>query len=202
MNRFVSASLVILACFFGQAAIAQDKAPEGDSEAAIAKAGSAETCDSRPVINKKSLKIRGYDVVEQVELTGFGPGWSAVLLKLALPEAENQALAAVNRLYILDGDRIEFDSFSFDAIEDGIEPSVSTRTFFQMKWEVTMKGKAPSGLLLTGIVPRQLPGDKIRVATRTLVLTWSKGNGFHESADVVSREPARLNGGTLTVPVN
>lgn len=158
--------------------------------------------DTRPVINKKSLKIRGYDVAEQKELPGFGPGWTAVLLTLALPEAENEALSSISRLYILDGDRIEFDSFAFDAIEDGIEPSVSTRTFFKMAWDVTMKGRNPVGLVLKGLVPRQSPGDPVRVATRTLVLTWDKKHGFREAVDVVSREPARISGGVLTVPAN
>lgn len=161
-----------------------------------------EVCDVRPVINKKSLKVRGYQVVEQVELSAFGNGWSAVLLSLALPEAETEALSAVSRLYILEGDRIEFDSFAFDSIEDSIEPSINTRTFFKMKWEVLYKGKTPSGLVLTGIVPRQASGEKVRVATRTLVLQWTPATSFRETADVVSREPARVSGGIMTVPVN
>lgn len=202
MKKIAVACLVAASFLFSNMSTAQEALPEGGAECVPKADAVAAPVDNRPVINKKSLKIRGYDVIEQVELAQFGPGWSAVLLKLALPEAENEALAEVSRLYILEGDRIEFDSFAFDAIEDGIEPSVSTRTFFRMKWEVTMKGKSPGGLILTGIVPRQLPGDKIRVATRTLVLTWSKANGFREVADVVSREPARVNGGIMTVTVN
>lgn len=176
-------------------AFAQDK-PAGDDKAASAPV------DKRPVINKRSLKIRGYKVAEQVELSDFGPGWSAVHLTLDLPEAQNKALSSISRLYVLDGDRIEFDSFAFDTIEDGIEPSVNTRTFFDMKWEVTKKGRRPSGLVLKGIVPRQSAGEDVRVETRTLVLIWSKDNGFQETADVVSRDPARISSGILTVPVN
>ena len=202
MKSIAVASFVTSSILFACSAMAQDALPEPAAECVPKAEAPVAPVDNRPIINKKSLKMRGYDVIEQVELAQFGPGWSAVLLKLALPEAENEALAEVSRLYILEGDRIEFDSFAFDAIEDGIEPSVSTRTFFRMKWEVTMKGKSPSGLILTGIVPRQLPGDKIRVATRTLVLTWNKASGFREVVDVVSREPARVNGGIMTVTVN
>ena len=195
-RTFVFIFLMIFA-FVAFPALAQDELPPNESIPSTPKVQ-----DNRPVINKKSLKIRGYQVEEQVELPGFGPGWSAVHLTLALPEAENKALSSVSRLYILDGDRIEFDSFIFDAIEDGIEPSVNTRTFFQMKWNVSMKRSKPAGLVLKGIVPRQAPGDNIRVAMRTLVLVWSKKDGFRETADVISREPARISSGRLTVPVN
>ncbi|HOD06779.1 MAG TPA: hypothetical protein PKG98_01650 [Myxococcota bacterium] len=194
-------TLMVLATAF--VAIAQEKAPAEPGQAPAAlEAPAPEVCDNRPVINKKSLKMRGYEVVDQVDLASFGPGWSAVLLSLKLEDSETDALAAVNRLYILDGDRIEFDSFSFDAIEDAIEPSVSTRTFFQLKWEIRMKGKVPNGLVLTGIVPRQAQGEPVCTSNRTLVLGWSKTKGFFESADVVSRDPARVSGGIVTVPVD
>lgn len=198
MKRLISVFLAMMVVLGVRAAVAQTAV----EPVAVLEAPNAGVCDNRPIINKKSLKMRGYEVVEQVDLAGFGPGWSAVLLSLQLPEADMEALSTISRFYILDGERIEFDSFNFDAIEDGIEPSVSTRTFFGMKWEIQMKGKSPSGLILTGIVPRQAPGEKIRIATRTLVLRWSKSGGFAEAADVVSSEPARVSGGIMTVPVN
>ena len=199
MNRLLSVFVLLAVVLGANVAFAQ---AAGDGTTPALEQAGAPVCDNRAVINKKSLKMRGYEVIEQVELTGFGPGWTAVLLSLRLPESETDALATISRLYILDGDRIEFDSFAFDAIEDAIEPSTSTRTFFGMKWEVMMKGKAPGGLVLTGIVPRQAPGDPVKIATRTLVLRWSKGGGFKEAADVISCEPARVSGGIITVPVN
>lgn len=202
MKSIAVASFVTSSILFACSAMAQDALPEPAAECVPKAEAPVAPVDNRPIINKKSLKMRGYEVIEQVELTGFGPGWTAVLLSLRLPESETDALATINRLYILDGDRIEFDSFAFDAIEDAIEPSTSTRTFFGMKWEVMMKGKAPGGLVLTGIVPRQAPGDPVKIATRTLVLRWSKAGGFKEAADVISCEPARVSGGIITVPVN
>ncbi|HNZ02814.1 MAG TPA: hypothetical protein PKK50_01605 [Myxococcota bacterium] len=203
MRRTISILTAVMVFAGARFALAQEKGPTEPGQApAVLEAQAPEVCDNRPVINKKSLKMRGYEVVDQVDLTSFGPGWSAVLLSLKLEDAETDTLAAVNRLYILDGDRIEFDSFSFDAIEDAIEPSVSTRTFFKMKWEVRMKGKSPNGLVLTGIVPRQAQGEPVRTSNRTLVLGWSKTTGFFEAADVVSRDPARVSGGIVTVPVD
>jgi len=56
--------------------------------------------------------------------------------------------------------------------------------------------------VLTGVIPRQADGDPIRIATRTLVLRWTRAGGFQETADVISREPARVSGGIMTVPIN
>jgi len=199
MKKLISVVVAVLVVVGAASASAQT---DGATGGAALEAPSPEVCDNRPVINKKSLKMRGYEVVEQVDLAGFGPGWTAVLLTLRLPEAALESLTAISRLYILEGDRIEFDSFAFDAIEDGIEPSVNTRTFFNMKWEIQMRGKSPSGLILTGIVPRQAPGSDVRTASRTLVLRWSKSGGFSEAADVISCDPARVSGGIMTVPIN
>lgn len=158
--------------------------------------------DDRPVFVLKAFTSRGYQIESRTELKGIGKGLQVLVLALDMPEADGKAksLARLHRLFVLDGERVELDSFIEDGVEDGIEPSINTPTFFGLTWTVT-KGKAPQ-LVLAGVTPQQIPGEPVRVGHRTLVLSWTSDGGFDAVADVVSARPATLAPGELKVPLS
>ena len=60
--------------------------------------------------------------------------------------------------------------------------------------------KTARGLLvLTGITPQQDPGEPVRTAPRTLVLSYRPDAGFDQVVDVTSVKPAVIQGGELKV---
>jgi len=144
---------------------------------------------------------RGWKLLSRQELPGFGNGFQLLLLGMELPEAEEKAqgLGPVNRLLVLDGEWIEFDSFVDDGIDDAVEPSIHTPTFFQLKWSV-VKGKKPL-LVLQGVVPTQGPGEPLQTGQRTWVLGWSPKEGFESQADIVARRPAQVGATEVRVPL-
>lgn len=157
--------------------------------------------DDRPVFVLKSYTSRGYQVESREELKGIGKGLQVLVLALPLPEAECvcKELGRLQRLFILDGERVEMDSFVEDGIEDAIEPSVNTATFFNLKWSVT-KTK-PAMLVLTGISPQQSPGEKVRTAERTLVMSWTPEAGFEALAETISARPAIVGPADIRIPL-
>ena len=54
-------------------------------------------------------------------------------------------------------------------------------------------------LVLTGLAPQQEPGEPIRTASRTLVMSYRPDAGFDQVADVTSLKPAVIQGGELKV---
>lgn len=144
---------------------------------------------------------RGWKLASRQDLPGFGPGFQVLVLGMDLPEADEKgrALGPVNRLLVLDGEWIEFDSFVDDGIDDAVEPSLQTPTFFQLKWSV-LKGKRPL-LVLQGIVPTQGPGEPLQTGQRTWVLGWTPREGFESQADVVARRPAQVGPTEVRVPL-
>jgi len=144
---------------------------------------------------------RGWKLLSREELAGFGPGFQLLVLGMPLPEVEEKAreLGSVNRLLVLDGEWIEFDSFVDDGIDDAVEPSIQTPTFFRLKWSV-VKGKRPL-LVLQGVVPTQGPGEALQTGQRTWVLGWTPREGFESLADVVARRPAQVSATEVRVPL-
>jgi len=157
--------------------------------------------DDRPVFVMKSYTSRGYQVQAREELKGIGKGLQVLVLSLTLPEAECKCkeLGTLQRLFVLDGERVELDTFAEDGVEDAIEPSINTPTFFNLQWSVT-KSKAPM-LVLTGVTPQQAPGEKPKTAMRTMVMAWSSNGGFEAVADVTSARPAIVGPGEVRVPL-
>lgn len=158
--------------------------------------------DDRPVFVLKAYTSRGYQIESRTELKGIGKGLQVLVLGLDMPEADAKAkaLARLHRLFVLDGERVELDTFDEDGVEDGIEPSINTPTFFGLTWTVT-KGK-PAMLVLAGVTPQQLPGEAVRTGYRTLVLSWTPDGGFDAVADVVSAKPSVVGAGELKVPLS
>jgi hypothetical protein len=181
--------LVLAVIMASTAGVAQAQASAGSSD------------DDRPMFILKNYSIRGYKIESRDELKGIGKGLQVLVLSLTLPEAECQCkeLGIVQRLFVLDGERVELDSFVEDGIEDAIEPSVNTPTFFNLKWSVT-KSK-PAMLVLTGVTPQQNPGEKVKTAQRTLVLGWSSDGGFEAVADVTSSKAAVVGPTDVRVPL-
>ncbi len=168
---------------------------------AAPSAPSATPDDDRPLFVLKSYTIRGYKVESRDELRGIGKGLQVLVLSLTLPEAECKCkeLGVLQRLFVLDGERVELDTFVEDGIEDAIEPSINSATFFNLKWSVT-KTK-PAMLVLTGVTPQQTPGEKVKTAQRTLVLSWTSDGGFDMVADVTSARPAVVGPTDVRVPL-
>ncbi len=169
--------------------------------AARAEAPLAAPDDDRPLFVLKNFTTRGYQVQSREELRGIGRGFQVLVLSLAMPEAENKCkeLGTLQRLFVLDGERVELDSFVEDGVEDAIEPSLNTATFFNLKWSVT-KGK-PGLLVLSGVTPQQSPGEAPRTAQRTLVLQWTPDGGFEALVDVTSSRPAVVGPADVRVPL-
>jgi hypothetical protein len=199
MRRSLAVALATILAVVAGEARAQPKATPapGASRAAPAPADS----DDRPVFVMKSFTSRGYQVESREELKGIGTGFQVLVLALTLPEAECKCkeLGKLHRLFVLDGERIELDTFVEDGVEDAIEPSINSETFFDLKWSVT-KTK-PAMLVLTGVTPQQSPGEEARPAQRTLVLSWSANDGFEMVADAVSAKPAILGPTDLRIPL-
>lgn len=160
--------------------------------------------DTRPLINLRELAKQHYEVVKREDLKGIGQGLMVVEMAVALPEAEGQGkgLERISRLFVLDGDRITFDSFRFDGIPETGEPSVNSRTFFQLQWSVLKGAKGKNGqLMLKGIVPMQDPGEKVRTGQRVLVLSYHGVGGFETEVDAVSARPATVGPGEVRIPL-
>jgi hypothetical protein len=190
MLRFVAVSLVMIVVSMAGEVRAQEAAKTAVSDR-----------DDRPVFVLKGFTGRGYQVESREELKGIGKDFQVLVLSLTLPEAECKCkeLGKLQRLFVLEGERVEMDSFVEDGIEDAIEPSINTTTFFDLKWSVT-KSK-PALLVLTGVTPQQSPGEAARPAQRTLVLSYSQENGFEMVADTVSLKPAIVGPTDVRVPL-
>jgi hypothetical protein len=159
--------------------------------------------DGRPIFNLKSLLKQQYEVAQREDLKGIGQGLTLVVMALPLPEAEGQGkgLERIQRLYVLDGDRVVFDSFTFDRIPETSEPSVNSPTFFGLQWAVQKGAKAKDGvLILKGLRPLQDPGEPVRTGHRILVLSYGAG-GFDPVVDAVSARPATLTPTEVKVPL-
>ncbi|MBM4395476.1 MAG: hypothetical protein FJ087_07275 [Deltaproteobacteria bacterium] len=146
----------------------------------------------RPAFDLKSLRARQWDIATRGPIAGVEPAVQGIVMTMPLPEGQEKGLGAVSRLFLLDAhDRIVFDSFVNDKVSDSIEPSVNSRTFFELKWSVTRAARGrPAYLVLSGTVPRQAPGEPIRTVQRTTVLAYTPGKGFEEVVDVVGPKPA------------
>lgn len=158
-----------------------------------APAGVQSKIDERPVFDFRSLKIRGF-VVESRGVIPEWPSVEVVLLANQIPEGEPFGLNKISRLFILEGDRIEFDSFIWDGVEDGIAPSVNSSTFFNLAWRLDKLGRSKSvHLIVTGTVPLQKAGEPPKTANRTLVIT-KENSGLELVADIVGRSSATVKG--------
>lgn len=163
--------------------------------------GNPEPGETRHRFVVREFSGRGWKLLSRQDLPGFGTGFQLLLLGMDLPEADGkgQNLGPVNRLLILDGEWIEFDSFVDDGIDDAVEPGLNTPTFFQLKWSV-VKGKRPL-LVIQGVVPTQGPGEPLQTGQRTWVLGWTAREGFESLADIVAKRPAQVGATEVRVPL-
>lgn len=195
----IPAVFVLLAMHAVPSAMAQGAQPEGTAVRASPDAAP----DSRPVFDVRGLRIRGYEIVMRTELVGIGEGLQVVVMSRRVEECGDSGLDKVTRMFILSGDRIEFDSFEWDEIGDYVEPGINSRTFFGLEWSTHKRArpKAEPFLVLRGTVPLQQPGESIRTARRTLVL--SRGSaGFDLVADVLGASVPILGPTDVRVPLN
>lgn len=169
----------ILALFAVPCALAQGPATE--------PAAARPALEDRPVFNPVVLKKRGFEIVSHTDIQGVGTGLVAVLTTQALPEAEGtgSGLERISRLFVLIGDRIVFDSFDWDNVGEFVEPSINSRTFFQLAWSVVKGQKTRPFLVLRGITPLQSPGEPIRTGQRVLVLSYEAPATFDALVDAV-----------------
>jgi len=177
----VFASGLVLA---SQAAWAEmPAAPEG----AVPAARQVSPLEDRPVFNPVILKKLGFEIVSHTDIVGIGEGLVAVLATQVLPEAEGtgSGLERISRLFVLSGDRVLFDSFAWDEVGEFVEPSVNSRTFFQLSWSVVKGPKTRAFLVLRGLVPMQEPGEPIRTGQRVLVLSFEPPVTFDAQVDAV-----------------
>ena len=162
----------------------------------------AQTRTERPPFDLKSLKALHYEVASRTDLVGVGQGLQVVTMILNLPEGEAAGLSLVTRVFVLQNDRVEFDSFQWDRVPNGIEPSVNSRTFFKARWSVASRGKNKEGLfVLSGTVPLQDPGEPVRTGERTLVLEYKAESGFVQILDVTGRKPATVTATEVKIPL-
>lgn len=171
---------------------AQAPAPEAQPSAPQATAQQADapvraTLEDRPVFNPVVLKKRGFEIVSHTDIQGVGTGLVAVLAHQVLPEAEGtgSGLERISRLFVLAGDRIVFDSFAWDDVGEFVEPSINSRTFFQLSWSVVKGPKTRPFLVLRGITPLQATGEPIRTGQRVLVLSYEAPATFDALVDAV-----------------
>ncbi len=172
--------MVLVFWLMAPTASAQAPAPEAHGKAKA-------TLEDRPVFNPVELKKRGFDTVSHTDIQGVGTGLVAVLVSQVLPEAEGtgSGLERISRLFVLAGDRIVFDTFDWDRVGEFVEPSVNSRTFFQLSWSVVKGPKTRSFLVLRGLVPLQDPGEPIRTGQRVLVLSFDPPATFDALVDAV-----------------
>lgn len=168
-------------------ALAQAPAPEAQAPAAQAAAPVRASLEDRPVFNPVVLKKRGFEIVSHTDIQGVGTGLVAVLTQQVLPEAEGtgSGLERISRLFVLAGDRIVFDSFEWDEVGEFVEPSINSRTFFQLSWTVVKGPKTRPFLVLRGITPQQATGEPIRTGQRVLVLSYEAPATFDALVDAV-----------------
>ena len=178
-------------------AVAQE-APASGKEAPAASA-----LDDRPVFNPVVLKKRGYQVMPAEDVVDFGDSLVAVMTAQVLPEAEgtNSGLEQISRLFILSGDRIVFDSFEMDDVGEFVEPSINSRTFFQLTWSVVKVTKGKSYLVLRGITPRQKSGEPIRTAKRVVVLTQKGPASFEVLVDSAGTTDPVVTATEVRIPI-
>ena len=192
MRGIIVALLVVAAGAVAATSVAQGRSPVKTADK-----------DERKLFDLKKLKelrFLRYEMVSTTDLQGIGQGLKVVLMARAIPGGEGKGLAAISRLFVLEGERIEFDSFDWDDVSDSLEPGPNTKTFFDLKWSVVRASKTARALLvLTGLAPQQEPGEPIRTASRTLVMSYRPDAGFDQVADVTSLKPAVIQGGELKV---
>lgn len=168
--------------------------------AALLPAAAAAKPD-RPVFDLKGLNGRQYQIESRSDLQGIGEGLQVIVMRRATPEGEEKGLTHINRLFVLAGDRVVFDSFEFDEVGEAVEPGINTRTFFRIKWSVLKRGKNAGLLVLTGLVPLQDPGEPLRLGNRTLVLALQGDGGFDDVVDATSAKPAAVGGTDVRIPL-
>jgi len=157
--------------------------------------------DRRSVFDPAALRGLRFEVASRGPLEGFAKPFEVLVLTRAVAEGQEKGIGPVSRVVILDGNRVEFDSFTWDKVADTVEPSLDTRTFFNVRVNVlkaATKGK-PSYLVLAGLVPLQDIGQPVHTANRLLVLGHTPGHGFWEAVDAKSAKSAIVNYGNVRI---
>jgi len=154
----------------------------------------------RHVFDLKALRALRWEIQSRAPVTGVEGAVQAVVMTMKLPEGKQFGLEEISRLFLLDAnDGIVFDSFAWDRVSEGVEPSVNTRTFFELKWSLAKPARGrPAYLTLSGKVPVQAPGDPVRAVFRTTVIAWT-GKAFEEVVDVRAQRPAITGPGEVRV---
>jgi hypothetical protein len=156
--------------------------------------------DRRPIFNLKALQAVRFEVDSRSDMVGIGAGFQLVILSHAIRDGEGKGLDRISRVFVLQGDRVEFDSFLWDGVGDAVEPGIASKTFFAVRTKMVkgVRARAPY-LVLSGTVPIQNPGEPIRISNRMLVLSWTAEQGFKTALDVTSDAPPVLSGASVRV---
>jgi hypothetical protein len=171
----------------------------------LAALSPAAHADERRLFDVKDLRARRYSVESSTDVVlPSGRQLTAVVLTCATPDGADKGLAKISRFFLLDGDRVEFDSFAWDQVHDSVEPGPNSRTFFNLTWEVPKlpKGsKSTPTLILKGLIPLQNPGEPIRTGNRVLILAFRGEHGFEALVDATSGRPAVVGTGEVRIPL-
>lgn len=132
----------------------------------------AQQADRRPIFDFHALQKQKWELVSKTDLSSIVKGFSLIILQHSVPEGEEKGLSKINRVFIIDGDRVEFDSFLWDKVGDTVEPSTASKTFFGVKVQVQRAQGKTFFLVMTGIMPTHLPGDPITTTNRLLVVQY------------------------------
>lgn len=151
----------------------------------------------------KKLRALRFEVASSTDLAGIGKDLKVVVMHLPLEEEFAKVLGPITRMFILEGERILFDSFEWDDVSDAVEPGPNTRTFFKLNWSVIKPSKSAKQafLVITGVIPQQEPGEAIKTANRILVLRYSTETGFEDVVDATSARPAVISGTEIKIPL-
>lgn len=184
-TRLMHVCVVVMVLLWGLVAVAQER---GQKE------------DRRRVFDPAAMRGLRFEVASRGPLEGFGKPLELLALTRAIPEGQDKGLGAVSRIVILDGNRVEFDSFSWDKVGDMVEPGVDTRTFFSARVSVMKAAKGKTAyLVIAGLMPQQDIGQTARSVNRVLVLSYTPETGFDEVVDAKSSRPAAVTVGSVKI---
>jgi len=184
-TRWMKGPVFVMILLWGVAAVAQDRGPKEDL---------------RRVFDSAALRGLRFEMASRGPLEGFGKSLELLVLTRAIPEGQEKGLGSVSRIVILDGNRVEFDSFTWDKVGDMVEPGVDTRTFFSARVSPLKAAKGKSSyLVIAGLMPQQDVGQPARSINRVLVLSYTPEAGFDDVLDAKSAKPAAVTVGSVKI---